>query len=47
MSNTSNERATKGSKFWMQKIVNDDSLRARLEEMLGRVHIIELRKINE
>ena len=34
MSNTSNERATKGSKFWMQKIVNDDSLRARLEEML-------------
>lgn len=34
MSNTSNEKATKGSKFWMQKIVNDDSLRARLEEML-------------
>ena len=35
MSNTANEQATKGSKFWIQKIVNDDSLRTRLEEILN------------
>ena len=34
MSNTSNTKADKGSKFWMQEIVNDDSLRGRLEKML-------------
>lgn len=35
MSNTSNERATKGSKFWMQAIANDEFLTARLETLLG------------
>ena len=35
MSNTSNERATKGSKFWMQAIANDEFLTARLENLLG------------
>ena len=35
MSNTSNERATKGSKFWMQQIANDELLTARLETLLG------------
>lgn len=35
MSNTSNERATKGSKFWMQKIANDELSTARLETLFG------------
>ena len=35
MSNTSNSEAEKGSKFWMQKIVNENSFKARLEEFLG------------
>ena len=35
MSNTSNLKAEKGSKFWMQKIVNENSFKARLEESLG------------
>lgn len=35
MSNTSNERATKGSKFWMQRIANDELSTARLETLLG------------
>ena len=35
MSNTSNEKAIKGSKFWMQEIVDKLPLRARLEELLG------------
>ena len=35
MSNTANAKAEKGSKFWMQEIVNDNSLRARLEDLLG------------
>ena len=34
MSNTSNTRATKGSKFWMQRIANDETLTARLETLL-------------
>ena len=34
MSNTSNERARKGSKFWMQAIANDELLTARLETLL-------------
>ena len=39
MSNTSNSRATKGSKFWMQEIANDDLLGARLEELLGEKNL--------
>lgn len=39
MSNTSNSKAAKGSKFWMQKIANDDLLRARLEELLGEKNL--------
>ena len=35
MSNTSNLEAEKGSKFWMQKIVNENFFKARLEESLG------------
>lgn len=35
MSNTSNERVTKGSKFWMQRIANDELSTARLETLLG------------
>ena len=35
MSNTSNERARKGSRFWMQQIANDKLLTARLETLLG------------
>ena len=35
MSNTSNTRATKGSKFLMQAVANDDTLTARLETLLG------------
>ncbi len=35
MSNTSNNKANKGSKFWIQEIVNNDLLRSRLEKMLG------------
>ena len=35
MSNTSNTRATKGSKFWMQTIANDGFLTARIENLLG------------
>ena len=35
MSNTSNNKANKGSKFWIQEIVNNDPLRSRLEKMLG------------
>ena len=35
MSNTSNLKAEKGSKFWMQKIVSENSFKARLEESLG------------
>ncbi len=35
VSNTSNTRATKGSKFWMQRIANDELLTARLETLLG------------
>lgn len=39
MSNTSNLRAAKGSKFWMQEIVNDNLLAARLEELLGEKNL--------
>lgn len=39
MSNTSNSKALKGSKFWMQEIVNDDLLEARLEELLGEKNL--------
>ena len=39
MSNTSNERATKGSKFWMQAIVNDELLTTRLETLLGEQNL--------
>ena len=39
MSNTSNTRATKGSKFWMQKIANDELLTARLEHLLDEQNL--------
>lgn len=39
MSNTSNSKATKGSKFWMQEIVNNDLLEAQLEELLGEKNL--------
>jgi len=35
MSNTSNGPAKKGSKYWMQKIVNTENLRRRLEKEIG------------
>lgn len=34
MSNTSNKKAEKGSKFWMQEIVNNVSLKKRLDMLL-------------
>ena len=34
MSNTSNKKAEKGSKFWMQEIVNNISLKKRLDMLL-------------
>ena len=39
MSNTSNARATKGSKFWMQEIANDELLTTRLEKLLGEKNL--------
>lgn len=36
MSNTSNKKAEKGSKYWMQEIVNNDSLKEELGRRLGR-----------
>lgn len=39
MSNTSNAKATKGSKFWMQEIANNDLLKARLEELLDEKNL--------
>ena len=35
MSNTSNEKAEKGSKFWMQKIVNETVYAKKFEEIFG------------
>lgn len=35
MSNTSNEKAEKGSKFWVQKIVNENFYTAKFEEVFG------------
>ena len=35
MSNTSNEQAEKGSKFWMQNIVNENNFAEEISEMLG------------
>lgn len=35
MSNTSKGAASKGSKHWMQAVVKDNALRARLEDMMG------------
>ena len=35
MSNTSNEKAEKGSKFWMQKIVNEIAYAKKFEEIFG------------
>lgn len=35
MSNTSNSVANKGSKFWMQKIVNENAHAKKFEEILG------------
>ena len=35
MSNTSNQKAEKGSKYWMQEIVNNKYLREELENKLG------------
>lgn len=39
MSNTSNSKATKGSKFWMQEIVNNNLLEAQLEDLLGEKNL--------
>ena len=39
MSNTSNTRATKGSKFWMQAMANDEILTARLETLLDEQNL--------
>lgn len=39
MSNTSNSRAEKGSKFWMQKIANDDLFATYFEKLLGEKNI--------
>ena len=35
MSNTSNEKAEKGSKFWIQKIVNENFYNKKFEEIFG------------
>ena len=39
MSNTSNQLAEKGSKYWMQKIVNKDSLKIHLEQQLNEANL--------
>ena len=39
MSNTSNERATKGSKLWMQKISDEKFFTARFEDLLGEKNL--------
>ena len=35
MSNTSKGRGKKGSKFWMQMVVNEPALKKELDQMIG------------